>query len=60
MRRRRLITAAGALPASVALTRPSLGRASTAATGWGGWVAGIAPRMMGVPRGDALFVFALA
>ena len=44
----------------VALTRPSLGRASTAATGWGGWVAGIAPRMMGVPRGDALFVFALA
>ena len=33
MRRRRLIAAAGALPASVALTRPSLGRASTAATG---------------------------
>ncbi len=60
MRRRRLITAAGALPASVARTRPSLGRASTAATGSGGWVAGIAPRMMGVPRGDALFVFALA
>ncbi len=28
-------------------------------SGWGGWIAGIAPRMMGAPRGDALFVFAL-
>lgn len=28
-------------------------------SGWGGWVAGIAPKMMGAPRGDALFVFAL-
>jgi len=27
--------------------------------GWGGWVAGIAPNMIGAPRGDALYVFAL-
>jgi alcohol dehydrogenase (cytochrome c) len=28
-------------------------------SGWGGWLAGIAPEMMGAPRGNALFVFAL-
>lgn len=28
-------------------------------SGWGGWVAGIAPNMAGASRGDALFVFAL-
>jgi alcohol dehydrogenase (cytochrome c) len=28
-------------------------------SGWGGWIPGIAPNMMGAPRGDALFVFAL-
>jgi alcohol dehydrogenase (cytochrome c) len=28
-------------------------------SGWGGWLAGIAPNMMGAPRGDALYVFAL-
>ncbi|MDP9070015.1 MAG: PQQ-dependent dehydrogenase, methanol/ethanol family [Actinomycetota bacterium] len=27
--------------------------------GWGGWVKGFAPGTLGVPRGDALFVFAL-
>ena len=27
--------------------------------GWGGWVKGFAPGALGVPRGDALFVFAL-
>ncbi|HKT00888.1 MAG TPA: PQQ-dependent dehydrogenase, methanol/ethanol family [Rugosimonospora sp.] len=27
--------------------------------GWGGWVEGFAPGMMGGPHGDALFVFAL-
>jgi alcohol dehydrogenase (cytochrome c) len=28
-------------------------------SGWGGWVAGIAPNMATAPRGDALYVFAL-
>lgn len=28
-------------------------------SGWGGWIAGIAPNMMGAPRGDALYVFTL-
>lgn len=28
-------------------------------SGWGGWVAGIAPNMAGAPRGDALYIFAL-
>ncbi len=28
-------------------------------SGWGGWLAGIAPMMMGASRADALFVFAL-
>jgi alcohol dehydrogenase (cytochrome c) len=28
-------------------------------SGWGGWLAGIAANMMGAPRGDALYVFAL-
>ena len=28
-------------------------------SGWGGWVAGIAPHMASAPRGDALYVFAL-
>jgi alcohol dehydrogenase (cytochrome c) len=28
-------------------------------SGWGGWIAGIAPKMLGAPRGSALFVFAL-
>jgi alcohol dehydrogenase (cytochrome c) len=28
-------------------------------TGWGGWVEGFAPEMLGAPRGTALFVFAL-
>ncbi|MEX2494783.1 MAG: PQQ-dependent dehydrogenase, methanol/ethanol family [Woeseia sp.] len=28
-------------------------------SGWGGWIAGIAPKMMGAPRGAALFVFSL-
>jgi alcohol dehydrogenase (cytochrome c) len=27
--------------------------------GWGGWVKGFAPGALGVPRGDALIVFAL-
>jgi alcohol dehydrogenase (cytochrome c) len=27
--------------------------------GWGGWVEGFAPGMLGAPRGDALFAFAL-
>ncbi|MGH3172065.1 MAG: PQQ-binding-like beta-propeller repeat protein, partial [Trebonia sp.] len=30
-----------------------------APVGWGGWVEGFAPGMMGGPHGDALFVFAL-
>ena len=29
-------------------------------SGWGGWIKGYAPEMLGAPRGDALFVFALA
>jgi alcohol dehydrogenase (cytochrome c) len=28
-------------------------------SGWGGWLAGIAPNTMGAPRRDALYVFAL-
>ncbi|HEX6928492.1 MAG TPA: PQQ-dependent dehydrogenase, methanol/ethanol family [Gammaproteobacteria bacterium] len=28
-------------------------------SGWGGWIKGYAPTMLGAPRGDALFVFAL-
>ena len=28
-------------------------------SGWGGWVAGIAPNMAAAPRGDALYVFTL-
>lgn len=28
-------------------------------TGWGGWVEGFAPELLGAPRGTALFVFAL-
>ncbi|MBW3566480.1 MAG: PQQ-dependent dehydrogenase, methanol/ethanol family [Proteobacteria bacterium] len=28
-------------------------------SGWGGWVKGFAPDMLGAPRGDALFVFSL-
>ena len=28
-------------------------------SGWGGWVEGFAPGMLGGPHGDALFVFAL-
>jgi alcohol dehydrogenase (cytochrome c) len=27
--------------------------------GWGGWIKGFAPNLIGAPRGDALFVFAL-
>jgi alcohol dehydrogenase (cytochrome c) len=27
--------------------------------GWGGWVRGFTPEMLGAPRGNALFVFAL-
>jgi alcohol dehydrogenase (cytochrome c) len=27
--------------------------------GWGGWLKGFAPNLIGAPRGDALFVFAL-
>ena len=27
--------------------------------GWGGWVKGFAPGTLGVPKGDALVVFAL-
>jgi alcohol dehydrogenase (cytochrome c) len=28
-------------------------------SGWGGWLAGIAPEMIGAPRGNTLFVFAV-
>jgi alcohol dehydrogenase (cytochrome c) len=28
-------------------------------SGWGGWIPAIAPKMLGAPRGNALFVFAL-
>lgn len=28
-------------------------------SGWGGWVPGIAPNMLGAPRGATLYVFAL-
>ncbi|HEX2138381.1 MAG TPA: PQQ-dependent dehydrogenase, methanol/ethanol family [Woeseiaceae bacterium] len=28
-------------------------------SGWGGWIEGYAPEMLGAPRGNALFVFAL-
>ena len=28
-------------------------------SGWGGWMKGFAPELMGAPRGNALFVFAL-
>jgi alcohol dehydrogenase (cytochrome c) len=28
-------------------------------SGWGGWIEGFAPKMLGASRGDALFVFAL-
>jgi alcohol dehydrogenase (cytochrome c) len=29
-------------------------------TGWGGWLEGFAPELLGAPRGTALFVFSLA
>jgi alcohol dehydrogenase (cytochrome c) len=34
-------------------------RCIAAPVGWGGWVGGFAPGMLGGPRGDALFVFTL-
>ena len=29
-------------------------------SGWGGWLKGFAPELIGAPRGNALFVFALS